>query len=121
MMSGKFLLESLVGTNHRGHGSCRLSFVGNQRILVHGFHDFRVAREPFVRKVQDVGMRRKVAQPFENREGEIGRGQLECEAFADQIQPVRAGDQACRGTRQPRLRCDRGGRTASSILAILPP
>ena len=29
-------------------------------------------------------MRRKVAEPFENREGEIGRGQLMGEAFADQ-------------------------------------
>jgi hypothetical protein len=33
--------------------------------------------------VQDVDMRRKVAQPFENREGEIWRGQLMGEAFAN--------------------------------------
>ncbi len=60
----KFLLESLVSPNRCGHSSCRLSLVVNQRILVHGFHDLRVARKPLIRKVKDVGMRRKVAQPF---------------------------------------------------------
>jgi len=34
--------------------------------------------------VKDVGVRRKVAQPFENREREMGRGQLVGEAFADE-------------------------------------
>ena len=80
----ELLLESLIGTNQRGHRSRRLSFVGNERIFVHGFHGFRVTRKPLVRKVEDMGMRREMAQSFENREGEIGRGQVMGEAFADQ-------------------------------------
>jgi hypothetical protein len=46
-----------------------LSFVGDQRIFIHGLHYFRIASESLVRQVQNVGMWRKVAQPFKNRKG----------------------------------------------------
>ena len=80
----ELLLESLIGTNQRGHRSRRLSFVGNERIFVHSFHDFHVTREALVGKMKDVGVGRKVTQPFENCKGEIGSGQLVGKAFADQ-------------------------------------
>ena len=72
----ELLLESLIGTNQCGHRSRRLSFVGNERIFVHGFHGFRVTRKPLVRKVEDMGMRREMAQSFENRLDQQGEVQF---------------------------------------------
>lgn len=72
-------------------------------------------------KVQDVGMPRKVAQPFENREGKIGRGQLMGEAFADQsshvglvVKRVKARDDTARAVAEHQ-------EGQAPVLVILPP
>jgi hypothetical protein len=78
----------LVGANERGHRLCGLSFVGNQWIVVHGLYGLGVARKSLVRQVEHMCVWRNVAQPLENREGEIGRRQLMSETFADQTRQL---------------------------------
>jgi len=97
----EFLFQSLVGADHCGHSLGWLSLMGNQRIIVHCLDYFGIAREPLVRKVKHMCVWSDVAQPFENRESEVGRGQFMRKAFAYQprqlglmVEGVKAGDNA---------------------------
>jgi hypothetical protein len=69
----KFLLQSLIGLNQRGHRLCRLRFMSDEWIVVHCLDNFGVARKAFVRQVEHMCVWCDMTQPLENGEGKVGR------------------------------------------------
>src|SRR5262245_19646661 len=95
------LLETLVGSDHFCQGLRRLRFVRDQRVGVHPSHNVGISGEVLVLEAQHVRMRRDVAEPLEDGQGEVWRWNLERKALAQEasklllmVKSVQAGHDA---------------------------
>src|SRR5436309_2422038 len=112
----KFFFKTLVGANHFCQRLCGLRLVRDEGVVVHDLDNLGVAREEFVLEVEDMRMRRDVAQAFENGERKIGRRDLVSKTLADQtsefsrvLQCIEARDDTARAVTEQK--CGQSGFT----------